>query len=83
MIMKLKKNVALSESGFIFDSATGDSYSANPVGLRILELLKNGGTTEKIIERITSEFAVESSRAAQDLDDFTALLQQLYLTEDG
>ncbi len=80
--MKLKKNVALSESGFIFNAATGDSYSANPVGLRIMELLKNGKTTEQIQSKITAEYQVEPERFEQDLDDFISLLHQLYLTEN-
>ncbi len=80
--MKLKKNVALSGSGFIFNAATGDSYSANPVGLRIMELLKNGKTTEQIQSKITAEYQVEPERFEQDLDDFISLLHQLYLTEN-
>ena len=81
--MKLKSNIALSESGFIFNPATGDSYSANPAGKRILELMKSGAGHDKIIKTLASEFEVENYQLEQDLDDFLSLLRQLYLTEDG
>ncbi len=80
--MKLKKNIALSESGFIFNPATGDSYSANPIGLRILELMKSGNSSEEIISQLIQDYSVESGQLEQDLDDYMALLRQLYLTED-
>jgi len=81
--MRLKRNIAVSESGFIFNPATGDSFSANPVGLRILELLKEGKGDSEIISTLTSEFNVEDHRMKQDLEDFLSMLQQLYLIEDG
>lgn len=80
--MKLKKNIALSESGFIFNPVTGDSYSANSVGLRILELMKAGRPSKDIITQIQNEYSVEKGQLEHDLDDFLALLRQLYLTED-
>ena len=39
--MKLKKNIAISETGFIFNPSSGDSYSTNPIGLEIINLMKN------------------------------------------
>ncbi|MEJ2006481.1 MAG: PqqD family protein [Cyclobacteriaceae bacterium] len=81
--MKLKSNIALSESGFIFNPATGDSYSANPAGRRILELMKSGADHKQIISTLASEFDVEKYQLEQDLDDFLSLLRQLFLIEDG
>ena len=40
--MRLKKNIAISESGFVFDPDSGDSYSMNPIGLEILTMMKEG-----------------------------------------
>ena len=36
-MMRLKKNIAVSDSGFVFNPTTGDSYSLNPVGKEILQ----------------------------------------------
>ena len=33
--MKIKTNIALSDSGFLFNPSTGDSYSVNPIGQEI------------------------------------------------
>ena len=38
--MKLKKNIAISESGFVFDPHSGESFSVNPIGAEIIELIK-------------------------------------------
>ena len=40
--MKIKKNIAISDSGFIFNPDTGESFTANPIGLEILSMLKDG-----------------------------------------
>jgi hypothetical protein len=42
--MRLKKNIAVSESGFVFDPNTGDSFSLNKIGLEIVESLKQNPT---------------------------------------
>ncbi len=51
--MKLKKNLALSDSGFVFDPSTGDSFSTNPIGLEIIRMLKEGKTTNDIKNHVT------------------------------
>ena len=38
--MQLRKNIAISETGFVFNPTTGDSYSINEVGREILAYLK-------------------------------------------
>ena len=81
--MKLKKNIALSESGFVFNPVTGDSYSANPVGKRVMELLQEEDSFDDILNILSEEYDVDRGRLEQDLDDFYALLRQLYLTENG
>ena len=80
--MRLKKNIALSESGFVFNPVTGDSYSANPVGRRVMELLQQGKPFEEVLESVSKEYDVEKGRLEEDLDDFIALLRQLHLTEN-
>jgi len=81
--MRLKKNIALSESGFVFNPVTGDSYSANPIGKRVMELLKEELNYHEIQETLIKEYDVDKVRLEQDLDDFYSLLRQLYLTENA
>lgn len=80
--MKLRKNIALSESGFVFNPVTGDSYSANPIGKRIIELLQENTSYDSILDLLLSEYDVDRSRLEQDLDDYFSLLRQLHLSEN-
>ena len=38
--MTIKKNIATSEEGFLFNPGTGDSFSTNTIGGDIIALLK-------------------------------------------
>jgi len=37
--MRIRKNIAISDTGFIFNPTTGDSYSINQVGQEIGRIL--------------------------------------------
>jgi len=79
--MKLKKNVALSDSGFLFNAATGDSFSLNPIGLELLKLLQEGKSDEQIVAEIINDFMIDKSSVEKDLDDFRNMLTNYKLTE--
>ena len=46
--MRLKTNIATSENGFIFNPATGDSFTSNSIAAEILTYMKAGELTEDI-----------------------------------
>ena len=48
--MKIKKNVAISESGYIFNPSTGDSFTVNPIGIEIFNMIKAGKITRKLVK---------------------------------
>jgi PqqD family protein of HPr-rel-A system len=75
--MKVDPNIALSETGFLFHAAMGDSYSVNPTGLRILQLLREGKNVQEIVAALTAEFDVSAEQAEEDVQDFLPYLQQL------
>jgi hypothetical protein len=68
--MQLKKNIATSESGFIFNPSTGDSYSANDIAAEILGYLKEGRTIAGIRSLILERYDVTDSQFGKDWDDF-------------
>lgn len=72
--MKLKKNIATSEEGFIFNPGTGDSFSTNPIGAEIISLLKEDKPIPAIIETICARYDVNQSQFEKDLDDFKSQL---------
>jgi hypothetical protein len=79
--MKLKKNIATSEAGFIFNPGTGDSFSVNNIGAEILALFKENKSMKEIVENISSKYEVERSQLEKDLDDFVSQLFSYNLLE--
>ena len=78
--MKLKKNIAVSDSGFLFNPSTGDSYSVNPIGHQILKLLKEGKSTEEIKKNILTEYKIDDASVEKDIYDFQTMLSSYKLT---
>jgi len=79
--MKLKKNIATSEAGFIFNPGTGDSFSVNNIGAEILAMFKENKSQQEIIENISLRYEVEKSQLEKDLDDFVSQLYGYNLLE--
>jgi hypothetical protein len=73
--MRLKKNIATNEEGFIFNPGTGDSFSTNEIGSEILAMLKEEKTTKEVIESICTKYDVDQSQFEKDLDDYLAQLK--------
>jgi len=82
--MKLKTNIALSDSGFIFNPSTGESFSMNPVGVEFFKLLKEGKEKDDIKEIILDRYQTDESSFERDFYDFINILNHYHLTEiDG
>lgn len=80
--MQLRKNIATSESGFIFNPATGDSFSANPLASEIITLLKQGLTASEIKKNIQEKYDVENGQLEKDWDDFLLQLRDYNLLDN-
>ena len=79
--MKLKKNIATSEEGFIYNPGTGDSFSTNPIGTDIISLLKEEKTIPEIIETISGKYDVDKHQLEKDLDDFVAQMKDFNILD--
>lgn len=80
--MHLKRNIATSESGFIFNPSTGDSYSANPIAAEILAQLKEGVPVAAIKSDILERYDVDASQLEKDWDDFANQLKYANILEN-
>ncbi|HUX95353.1 MAG TPA: PqqD family protein [Bacteroidales bacterium] len=80
--MKLKRNIAVSESGFLFDPTGGESYSLNEQGLEIINMLKEKKTNEEIANAITKNYDVARDDFEKYYYDFLGMLKQFKLIED-
>lgn len=79
--MKLKKNIALSDTGFVFDPSTGDSFTVNPIGLEIIKHLKDGMSKGAILGLLAEQYETDAVNVEKDYADFTNMLHKLKLTE--
>lgn len=80
---KLKRNVAISESGFVFNASRGESFSTNPIGVEILELFREGKTEEEIADDLVERYDIDRATVEKDIYDFVKVLQQSNLMEEG
>ncbi|MBK8398885.1 MAG: HPr-rel-A system PqqD family peptide chaperone [Leptospiraceae bacterium] len=73
------KNLALSDTGFVFDPTTGNTYTLNETALAIVHLLKQDRTKEEILQSILSEYEVDSDEIDRDFSDLIIQLTELGL----
>ncbi|OOQ57183.1 PqqD family protein [Mucilaginibacter pedocola] len=79
--MKLKANIATSDNGFIFNPATGDSYTSNSIAAFILALMKAGKTDAEIKLEILQAYDVDQSTLERDWEDWVLQLKDANLLE--
>lgn len=79
--MKIRKNIASSESGFLFNPATGDSFSANPVAADILQMMKENKSETEIQKELMEKYQVDKTQLSKDLNDFMIQLRDNNLLE--
>ncbi len=77
--MKLKDNIAISESGYLFNPSTGESFIVNPLGMEVLHLVKKGRSFEEISKEILSHYSVDNITFEKDYHDFLHQLRQYLL----
>jgi hypothetical protein len=68
--MDIKKNVAISDSGFVFNPNNGDSFTLNPVGLEIVRLIQEGRDDHSIVDYIIENYSIDSVTVEKDVYDF-------------
>lgn len=81
--MVLKKNLALSETGFLFNPGNGDSFSLNPIALEVVEMLKAGKDEAAIRAALFAAYTVDTDTLEKDLYDFLNRLRQYKLLHEA
>ena len=79
--MKFKKNIATSDTGYIFNPGSGDSFSSNQIGTDLLSFFKEDKSRGEIIRLICAKYEVEKIQFEKDLDDFVSQLYSYNLLE--
>jgi hypothetical protein len=79
--MKLHKNVAVSEAGLVFNPVTGESFSVNPIGVEIINLIREDKSPEQIRNVILANYTVDQATFEKDYHDFIGILEHNKLLE--
>jgi hypothetical protein len=75
-------DLALSDSGFVFDPLTGHTFTVNLTGQLALRCLKDGMTPEQTAKRIGEEFATDQDEdPGRDVQDFMLQLRECGLVK--
>jgi hypothetical protein len=80
--MRIKKNIAVSDTGFVFNPTTGDSYSMNQVGREILDYLSESKSLEEIKALMTERYDVDEASFEKYYFDFLSMLRQYELLDE-
>jgi len=73
------RNLAVSETGFIFDPVSGHTFNTNRTGYAILNLLKEDRGQDEIVTALTEHFEVEEETAQRELQNFVFRIKDLGL----
>ena len=73
--MHIKSDIAISDSGFVFNPATGESFTVNPIGAEVIQLLKENKSIQEATEFILERYNVDETSVEKDLNDFVAMLK--------
>lgn len=79
--MRVRKNIATSDEGFLFNPTTGDSFSTNAIGAEIILLLKKDLTIKEVAEIIIDKYDVDKALLERDLEDFAIQLKEFSILE--
>jgi Coenzyme PQQ synthesis protein D (PqqD) len=86
LVLKLSEHVRSShnqDGAVVLDIRHGQMFRLNLVGSRMLELLKQGRSEERIVEEVSREFGVERTIVETDLREFLTHLEKNNLLELG
>lgn len=80
--MKLKKNIAISETGFVFDPNSGDSFTLNSIGKEILEQFQAGNSKTDISYSILNKYDIDEYTFERNYEDFIGMLNHFNLLDN-
>jgi PqqD family protein of HPr-rel-A system len=69
-------DLAISDSGFVFNPRTGDVFTVNETGRVILLFLKDGLGSGAIAESLRARFEVLDEDVARDVDEFLSVVRE-------
>ncbi len=81
--MKIKSNIAVSDSGFVFDPTNGDSYTLNETGRIIFNCIREGAPGDEIYQILSAGYELDKVTFDRYFLDFTIALKHYNLLENN
>jgi PqqD family protein of HPr-rel-A system len=69
------RELAISDSGFVFDPRTGATFTLNATGLAIVLALRDGVSIDAVAGRVRDRFVEVPSSIEDDVIDFVRALE--------
>lgn len=80
--MKIKKNIAISESGYVFNPSSGESFTVNPIGIELVNMIREEKSYEEITKTVLAKYNTDNDTFEKDYQDFIGLLKSYQLLEN-
>jgi hypothetical protein len=71
------QRLAISESGFVFDPASGQSFTVNETGLALIRLLQKNSEVQVVVKQLQQEYDIAVPELERDIEDFQDELGEL------
>jgi hypothetical protein len=71
------QQLALNDSGFVFDPVNGRSFTANNIGLFLLRRLQKHDDMPALLAAVSEAFTVDTATAERDITEFASQLRKL------
>ena len=81
-MMKIKPELKVNESGFLFDLTTGESYSLNEMGASYFNWISEGKSIAEMKDTVIDQYDVDEITIEKSFIDFKSRLKNLRLLED-
>ena len=75
------KDLAISDSGFVFDPFSGGTFTLNETGRTVLQGLRDGLTESEIIDRLRTDFDAVTPKVEEDVRDFLRTMTEYGLSD--
>ena len=80
--MKIRSDLAISETGFIFDPISGESFSLNQIGTEIFLMYKEEKSVDEIKKAILEKYDVTETELEKSLSDFEGMMKEYKFIQD-
>jgi PqqD family protein of HPr-rel-A system len=75
------KDLAISDSGFVFDPFSGGTFTLNETGRTVLQSLRDGLTEAEIVDRLRVDFEGVTPKVEEDVRDFLRTMAEYGLSD--